>query len=473
MGDSSLAFGTALSLASAIKAKQVSPLEVLDAALARLDQVNDRINAVVWRNDEEARAAAQAATEEVTRRDPSDLPPFFGVPIPIKDLTPVAGWPVTYGSTAAPGGVSDESELVVDAFRRAGFILTGRTNTPEFGPITAAENLRYGISRNPWNLDRTPGGSSGGAGAVTAAGVFPVAHANDGGGSIRIPASCCGLVGLKVSRGRVPTWVTGWEGGAVEGVVTHDVADTAAILDLISGPDLGQWYNAPRPDRPFAQEVGADPGRLRIGLNLDAPLGLPMDPDCAAAARAVGSALEGLGHVVEPVAFDVPGEFVAEFLKVVNTGLADYHDIDWARTEPHIQANREVARAVDSLTYVAAVHRLQRLTRDFMGRWGREFDVLVTPTMTIAPPVAGEILAAVHAGAATGQPALQVFQMAVLTSGFNMSGQPAISLPTHMTAEGVPIGVQLVGAPFDESGLIRLAAQVEQALPWAGRRPSL
>jgi amidase len=380
---------------------------------------------------------------------------------------------VTYGSWAASDALSDESELIVDAFRRAGFVLTGRTNTPEFGPITAAENLRYGITRNPWNLDRTPGGSSGGAGAVTAAGAFTVAHANDGGGSIRIPAACCGLVGLKVSRGRVPTLVNSWEGGVVEGVVTRDVADTAAILDATCGPDPGQWYNAPAPDRPFVEEVGADPGRLRIALVDQAPLGLPMDAVCADAAREAAAILEKLGHVVESVTFEVPEEFLPAFLNVVNTGLANYTDVDWDRAEPHIRANRAAALAVDSLTYVQSVHTLQRATRQISARWGGEFDVMVTPTMTIEPPVAGEILAAVHAGADSGSPALQVFQMAVLTSGFNMSGQPAISVPTHMTPEGLPIGVQLVGEPWGEATILRVAAQLEAALPWADRRPPI
>ncbi|MBO0732114.1 MAG: amidase, partial [Acidimicrobiaceae bacterium] len=236
---------TALETAAAIRRREVSPVEVLDECLARVDKYDGAINAIVWRNDDEARAAAREAAEAVTRADPADLPPFHGVPIPIKDLTKVEGWPVTYGSWTAPEEPSTESDLVVDAFRRGGFVLTGRTNTPEFGPITAAENDRYGITRNPWSTDHTPGGSSGGAAAATAAGMFPLAHANDGGGSIRIPASCCGLVGLKVSRGRVPDFVTAWEGGAVEGVVTRDVADTAAVLDLISGPDRGCWYNAP------------------------------------------------------------------------------------------------------------------------------------------------------------------------------------------------------------------------------------
>ncbi len=472
MADPDLTYRTACDLAAAIKAKELSPVELLDACLARVDAVNDRLDAVVWRDDDEARAAARAAADAVVGSDPAELAPFHGVPIPIKDLTPVAGWPVTFGSNGAPAGRSDESALVVEAFQRAGFVLAGRTNTPEFGPITAAENLRYGISRNPWNPDHTPGGSSGGAGAATAAGMFPVAHGNDGGGSIRIPASCCGLVGLKVSRGRVPSRVNSWEGGAVEGVLTRDVADTAAILDVISGPDRGAWYNAPAPSRPFSEEVGADPGRLRIGLLQQAPFGLPVDPACADAATATAAALEGLGHHVEPVTYEVPDEFLGAFLNVVNTGLADYEDVDWERTEPHIRANRRQAQAVDSLAYVASVHSLQRFTRTLVARWGTEFDVLLSPTMTIPPPRAGDILAAVHADP-EGGPAMQVFQMAVLTSGFNMTGQPAISLPIFVSPDGLPIGVQLVGGPWEEAVLLRVAAQLEQAVPWRDRRPAL
>jgi amidase len=471
-----ITFRTARQLARAIKAREISPVEALEASLSRIDEVDGRVNAIVWRNDEEARAAAVRAAEAVMKSDPEDLPPFHGVPIPIKDLTEVAGWPVTYGSWAAPGKSSAESELIVEAFQRAGFVLTARTNTPEFGPITAAENTRYGITRNPWDLDRTPGGSSGGAGAAVAAGMFTLAHGNDGGGSIRIPASCCGLVGLKVSRGRIPTLVHSWEGGSVEGVLTRDLADAAALLDLTAGPHPGQWYNAPAPQRPFLEEVGADPGNLRIGLLDQPPLRLTLDEECAQAARGAAAALEKLGHTVERVTYDVPDEFVDAFLNVVNTGLADHNadpDIDWSRAEPHIRANRSAALAVDSLTYVHSVHRLQRFTRDLTARWGRDFDLLLTPTMTILPPRAGEILEAVHSGAATGAPALQVFQMAVLTSGFNMSGQPAISLPTHATAAGVPVGVQLVAGPWDEALLFRVGAQLQAALPWADRRPTL
>lgn len=467
-----LRYATARSLAAAIKDRRISPVELLDASLARIDEVDDRVNAIVWRNDDDARRLAKKAADEVVHREKNDLPPFHGVPIPIKDLTPVAGWPVTYGSWAASDKPSDESELIVGAFQKAGFILTARTNTPELGPVTVAENDRYGITRNPWDLDHTPGGSSGGAGAAVAAGMFSVAHGNDGGGSIRIPSSCCGLVGLKVSRGRIPTRVNSWEGGSVEGFLTRDVADTAAILDVTCGPDLGQWYNAPAPSRLFVDEVGAEPGKLRIGLLDEPPLRLTLDEDCAVAAREAAAALETLGHHVDEVSYEVPDEFMAAFLKVVNSGLADY-DVDWTKVEPHIRVNRAAALAVDSLAYVQGVHDLQRFTRQITAQWGRDFDVLLTPTMTILPPRAGEVLAAVHAGAETGLPAMQVFQMAVLTSGFNMTGQPAISVPTHMTPAGIPVGVQLVGGPWDEVTILRLAAQLEQELPWAERRPPL
>lgn len=469
MGD--LLYATARTVAAAIRAREVSPTEVLDACLARVDAVDAEIGAVVWRNDEAARADARAATEAVARGPVEDLAPFHGVPLPIKDLTPVAGWPVTYGSSAGPSTPSTADAMVVASLRRAGFVLSNRTNTPEFGPITVAENVRYGATRNPWDRRHTPGGSSGGAGAAVASGMYPLAHANDGGGSIRIPASCCGLVGLKVSRGRIPDEITRWEGGVVEGVVTRDVADTAAVLDVLCGPDPLCWYNAPPPSRPFLDEVGADPGRLRVGVVTTSPLGLGMSPSVADAVRATATTLEGLGHAPADVEVEMSTEMLVAFGAVVNSGLADYDGIDWDRTEPHVQANRRTALGIDSLTYVRAVHDLQRTTREAMARWGREFDVLVTPTMTIEPPEVGQVLAAAHAAA--GGIALEVLQMAVFGGMFNISGQPAISLPVAVAPSGLPIGVQVVGAPFDEVTVLRLAAQLEQAVAWADRRPSI
>ncbi|HEX8752144.1 MAG TPA: amidase [Solirubrobacterales bacterium] len=456
----------ALELAAALRARELSAVELLDACLAAVDERNPELNAVIWRDDEAARAAARAADERLAAGEEA---PFLGVPIPIKDLTAVAGWPVTYGSAGAKEGPSEESELVVEAMQRAGFVLCGRTNTPEFGPLTVAENSRYGITRNPWDTNRTSGGSSGGAASSVAGGMFPIAHANDGGGSIRIPASYCGLVGLKTSRGRVPRRAQSWMGAVVEGVVSRTVADAAVVLDETAGPDLLAWNNAIPPLRPFAEELGADPGRLRVGLMAEAPLGIPTDPASVAAAREAAALLEELGHEVGEVEVPtVSAELIGPFIVMTSSGLADYPDIDWERTEPHIRHGYEVAtKQVSAFDYVAAVQALERLSRQEVARWGSDFDLLLTPTSAILPPEAGAVLAAQHA--APDQPVADVVASVSFTAFSNVTGQPAVSLPLGSTAEGLPVGVMLTGAPFDESTLLRVASQVEAARPWAER----
>jgi amidase len=459
----------ALELAAALRARELSAVELLDACLAAVDARNPELNAVTWRNDEQARADAEQADRRLADGDDA---PFLGVPIPIKDLTPVAGWPVTYGSHGAPVGPSERSELVVDALVRAGFVLCGRTNTPAFGVITAAENLRHGISRNPWDPSRTPGGSSGGAGAAVAGGMFPIAHANDGGGSIRIPASYCGLVGLKPSRGRVPRLAQSWLGAVVEGVVSHTVADSAAVLDAISRPDPLAWYNAPAPARPFSQELRSTPSGLRIGLMAQAPLGIPTDPACVAGARAVASALEALGHRVEEV--EVPtisAEMVPAFIVLTQGGLADYEGVDWSATEPHIVHQRGLAGDTSAYEYALAARTLELLSRENVVRWGRDFDVLLTPTSAILPPVAGATMEAQHA--TPDAPIGDVVASVSFTAFGNVTGLPAVSLPLHWTDDDLPVGVQLTGGPWDEATLIGLSAQLEHALPWAERRPAL
>jgi amidase len=234
------------------------------------------------------------------------------------------------------------------------------------------------------------------------------------------------------------------------------------------------WYNAPAPGRPFLSEVGAKPGRLRVGLVLEAPFGLPMSPACAEAASIAGRSLEALGHVVEPATLEMPEEFVGAFLNVAGADLGDFEGvIDWDKTEPHIKAGRATAAAVDSMTYARSVHVLQRLTRQMVAAWGRDFDVMLTPTMIVEPPPAGSVLSAAHAGAGSAGPVFEVLQMIVMVAGFNATGQPAVSLPTHRSPAGVPVGVQLVGAPFGESVLVRVAAQLEEALPWSERRREL
>ncbi len=471
MAESLDQFTSAIDAAAAVREHKVSPLELVDAALERVDRLNPTLNAVIWRNDEQARSVARKLGDEIAN-GLSDLPPFAGVPIPIKDLTPVHGWPVTYGSHGAPDGTSDEGELVTEAFKKAGFILCGRTNTPEFGPLTVTENARYGITRNPWDTNHTPGGSSGGAGASVASGMFAVAHANDGGGSIRIPASCCGLVGLKPARGRVPSHVPGWQGMAIEGALSRTVADTAAILDCISGPDPHAWSNAPAPEKPFAKVVGTDPGSLRVALLVTSALGLPITPEPMAALERAGALFEQLGHKVFTIDKDVfHPDSIQPFLDVINTGFAEYEGIDWEKVEPHNKASYAAAMGADSLTPIRALGQLQRLTRQVVAKWGQEFDILVTPTMSIEPPTAGSVLAEVHAN--PDAPAMTVVAMVAFTAVYNITGQPAISLPLHWTPAGIPIGVQIVGGPWQEALLLQVASQLEEAAPWSGRRPPI
>ncbi len=456
---------SALELAGALRKRELSAVELLDACLAAVDERNPQINAVIWRDDEQARAGAREADRRLAA---GETAPFLGVPLPIKDLTPVAGWPITYGSNGAPAGLSEQSELVVEALVQAGFVLCGRTNTPEFGVITVAENSRYGITRNPWDTERSPGGSSGGAAAAVAAGMFPIAHANDGGGSIRIPAAYCGLVGLKPSRGRVPRLAQSWLGAVVEGVVSHTVADSATVLDAIAGPDPLAWYNAPLPTYPFAEATSTPPGTLRIGVMADAPLGIPTDPACSEAARSTAAALQELGHHVEEV--EVPTiseEMVPPFIALTQGGLADYEGVDWSAVEPHIAHQRALSGETGAYDYVLAARTLELLSRREVARWGRDFDVLLTPVSAILPPAAGSVLAAQHA--APDQPLFEVVASVSFTAFGNVTGLPAVSLPLHWTDEGVPVGVQLVAGPWQEERLIGLAAQLEQARPWAGR----
>jgi len=468
-------FSSATELADALRRRELSAVELLDACIAAVDERNPELNAVIWRNDEDARTAAAEADRRLAAGEHSHehgQAPFLGVPLPIKDLTHVAGWPVTYGSNGAPEGASTESELVVEALERAGFVLCGRTNTPEFGVITAAENSRYGASRNPWDPSRTPGGSSGGAAAAVAAGMFPIAHANDGGGSIRIPASYCGLVGFKPSRGRVPRLAQGWLGAIVEGVVARTVADSAAVLDAIAYQDPLAWYNAPAPSRPFAQEPGSTPPPQRIGLMAQAPLGIPTDASCTAAARAAAALLEELGHDVHEV--EVPTiseEMVPPFIALTQGGLADYEGVDWSAVEPHIAHQRKASGELGAYDYVLAARTLELLSRRELTRWGRDFDVLLTPTSAILPPLAGSILEAQHA--APDQPVMDVVASVSFTAFGNVTGLPAVSLPLHWNDDGLPVGAQLVAGPWQDGPLLALAAQLEQARPWAERRPPL
>lgn len=465
------AFSPALEIADAVRRKEVSPVEVLAAYLERVDRLDPVLNAFAFRDDDGAQARAAQVAERVARSPVEDLPPFVGVPLPIKNLVRVAGWPTTYGSRGASDAPSEVSDPVVERFVEAGFVLSGMTNTPELGTISFTESERHGVTRNPWNPDHTPGGSSGGAGAAVASGMAPIAHASDGGGSIRIPASCNGLVGLKPTRNRVPNGVNQLEGLTTEGVLTRTVADTAAVLDVIGRPDPCCWYNAPPPSRPFAEQAERPPGRLRVAAATRPVVDLAVDPACLAAVDEAVRALAELGHEVVDATLEVPDAagFVESFTTIWNTGSADTPLEDWDAIEPLNAVLRAEAAKVDSLTYRRAVADTERRCRSIIAQFGDRFDVLVTPTMAVEPPRCGSHL--VGAEDAPIVALLNCYPMAVFTSIWNVTGQPALSLPLHVAPSGLPVGVQLVAGPWQEGLLLALGRQLEQARPWADRRP--
>ena len=454
-------FDSALSLATAVRTRELSPVEIADAYLKRIDRLDPEIGAFVWRNDDELRDAARAAERAVQ-----------DVPIPIKDLTEVAGQPATFGSLAVDDAPRRHTEPVVRRFQAAGLLLMGRTNTPDMGLLSTTDNTRYGHTRNPWNPAHSPGGSSGGAAAAVAAGLAPVAHANDGGGSIRMPASSCGLVGLKPSRGRVPQYVTAWDHATVEGVVTRTVRDTAALLDAMSVPDPLVMYQAPPPARPFLEEAGRECEPLRIGLLLDAPTGMPVDPVCVAAAEHTARLLESLGHAVVPAS---PGfyseEAIAGYaLTILDAALcaAPYDHPELA--EPHPRHRMTRAERRSSGDYARASALLAEESVRVREQWGGEFDVLLTPTMACPPPLVGVVLEEANAN----PDGLRVTetQMISFTSVCNVAGLPAVTVPTFVSPDGLPIGSMLVGGPWDEAVLLRLAGALEALDGWPERRPA-
>jgi amidase len=378
---------------------------------------------------------------------------------------------------------ADHDMWLARRFREAGFAILGRTNTPELGILPTTEPAAYGATRNPWDLERTPGGSSGGSASAVAAGIVGAAHANDGGGSIRVPASHCGLVGLKPSRGRVslaPDYGEILGGLAIELAVTRTVRDTASILDVAHGPAPGDPYAAPPPQRAYVDELRVDPGRLRVGL-LATPRGgqVDADPDCTAAAQAAAKLFEGLGHHVEeshPPALD-DSEQIADFLVRWTAGV-DWNLKYWSRAiardigsedvEPCTWALAQQGRLHTAGDLFSVLERSQAWSRRVARWWSDEgFDLLLTPTCAEPPPLLGEFESAPENPAA---PIIRAMPFAAFTAGFNVTGQPAISLPLHQTAHGLPVGVQLVGAYGREDLLLRIASQVEQAQPWAERK---
>ncbi|MBA2281820.1 MAG: amidase [Actinomycetota bacterium] len=469
------AFTTALDWAAAIKAKEVSPVEVSDLYLARIDELDGGLNAFSHQDPEEVRRRAGFAADALTRADdPADLPPFLGVPLPIKNLNPVAGWPCTYGSKGASAGPRLESDPIVDRFVAGGFVLLGMTNSPEFGTISFTESDAHGVTRNPWDPERTPGGSSGGAAAAVAAGMAPIAHASDGGGSIRIPASCCGLVGHKPSRGRVPNEFIELEGFVSEHVVARTVADSAAVLDVLAVIDPLVFFSAPQPPSSYATLAAQAPPRLRVGFTTIPTIDVPVDAACVAAVESAATALEAAGHDVFEATLDVgdPDAFLGAFTNIWNTGSAWSPIEDPDAMEPLNQVLKAMAQEVDSLAFAAAVRETQRLARPILANFGRDLDLLLTPTMACLPPKVGSWREGMDVEPVMGL--LNCTPMAAFTAVWNVCGLPATSVPTHVdAASGLPVGVQLVAPPWRDELCLQVAAQLEQALPWAGRHPAI
>lgn len=459
----------ATELAELVRSGQVRSRELVEAALERVAEMAD-LNAFTLVDAEGALVAADAI-------QPGDPRPFAGIPMAIKELNAVAGQPLTMGSDLYGDYRPDIDAYVVRRLRDAGFVLIGRTSAPEFGILPVTEPRRFGPTRNPWNRDHTPGGSSGGAGAAVAAGILPVAHGSDGAGSIRVPAACCGLVGLKPSRGRVSAGPDlGDNFLSSSAALTRTVADTARMLDVMAGYEIGDATWAPPSPEPFAVSATREPGRLRVALVTESPLGTPVDPVCVRAARDAAKLLESLGHTVEEV---TPPNWdqrplIPIFMTLYAAGIASgvafgamirQRPAQPEDVEPLTWAFCQYDKSHTGADLLAATSQLQgharRMVAYFTG-----FDIMLTPALGLRPVRIGEI------DHSAPEP-MSGFQKAMAFSPFtaiwNVTGQPAISLPLYQGDDGLPLAVQLVGQPLGEGKLLALASQIETALPWANR----
>lgn len=461
--------------ADLVRTGQVTATELLEGAIERIERLDPTLNAVVIRWFDHARDLARHA-----------LPngPFTGVPFLLKDLwSHFAGQTLSNGSKAmkAAAPISAADTTLVARCKAAGFVTAGRTNSPEFGALPTTEPEAWGPTRNPWNTDHSPGGSSGGSAAAVAAGMVSIAHASDGGGSIRIPAANCGLVGLKPSQGRITLGPFRDESNlGVELCVSRSVRDTARFLDAVHGPGVGDTVIAPAPTRAYADEVGAPVGTLRIGFLDHHPFGHEVHVECATAARNAATLLEQLGHHVEAAYPDAMknSEFARRFSAMWSTNMAVStarmeallgRPITSADIELHNWAQVQFARGVSGVDYAMALAANVEFRRALQQWWHDGWDLLVTPTLAEPPATIGSFRNDPDQPMA---PMVRAGQIVAFTPAFNSSGQPAISLPLHWTPDGLPVGVQLVAAYGREDLLIRVAAQLEQAQPWAHRRPA-
>jgi amidase len=457
-----LAFLPATEQARLVRERQVSPVELVELYLERIERLDPDLGAYVTVCAERALAEARAT------EDASAEAPFHGVPIALKDLDTTAGIRTTFSSQAFASNVPDFDLAHVSRLKAAGFVILGKTNTPEFGTTAFTDSSLNGPCRTPWDLTRNAGGSSGGAGAAVAAGLCGIAQGSDGGGSIRIPASCCGVLGFKASRGRVSAapFVPGI-GLGTTGPLARTAADAAAYLDVVCGYEWGDPFPAAPPERPFAEEIGEDPGRLRVAFTTDPPGDFEVDDACVAAVREAADLLSTLDHEVEEAAPDWGGpDLMEDFKPVWQTAPALYPIRDPSVLSPLNQAFLQGAQETSSAAYAAAVSRLQLRARRLVSLWS-DYDLLLTPTLALQPALLG--------WDTEPHDPWEQFDRAArftpFTAAFNVTGQPAMSVPLHWSADGLPIGVQLVGPPLGDALLFRVASQLETARPWAARRP--
>ena len=470
---SELLFKPATELATLIHTNQISSSELVAAALERIEALQPTINAFTHIDAEGAIAAAEAIGADDPR-------PFAGVPIAIKDTAPVAGMPYTMGSDVFGDFVPGHDAYLVRRIRDAGFVIVGKTSMPEFGILPVSESRRFGPVRNPWDTDRTPGGSSGGAAAAVASGMLPLAHGSDGGGSIRIPASCCGLVGLKPTRGRISRGPDQGDDFLVQdGVLTRTVAETASMLDILAGYEVGDATWAPPPSEPFVSAAGRDPGKLRIGYTTTAPIEAPLDPECERATLDAAQLLSQLGHDVEEIAAPwAEDDLLHVFTMVFGTpiamgmffgGMVTGRDPTEELVEPLSWTIWNGIRERSALDYLLARTQLTGISRGIISLW-ESYDVVLTPGLAERPVRIGEI------DACSDDPwedFRRSGRFTPYTAIFNVTGQPAISVPLFHGDDGLPTPIQLAGRPADEGTLLSLASQLEAARPWADRRPEL
>ena len=458
--------------AELVRKKQVKPIELVEATIERIERVNPQINAVVTPMYDIARKIAEGPLPEG---------PFTGVPFLMKDLGPMyAGVRQTSGSVFSKDVIAPIDSELTRRFKKAGLIVMAKTNTPELGLVPTTEPKLFGATRNPWNTGHSTGGSSGGSAAAVAAGIVPIAHANDGGGSIRIPASCCGVFGLKPTRARTPLgpiFGDQMSGLVIDHAVSHTVRDSAALLDATAGPDLGDPYPAPPPARPFLQEVGANPGRLRIAFSTTTALGIQLHPDCVAAVKDAAALCEDMGHEVFEASPPVNGELLIEaFVALWEGGTAqgidsiaplvgkkptpdEFETLTWALYE--------AGQKVTASQYLTAVMNLQQMARG-MAHWMQNHDLWLTPTLAEPPLKLGELDATPDNPRAGFDRATQYVPFTPIQ---NATGEPAMSVPLYWNDAGLPIGAHFVARFGDEATLFRLAAQLEEARPWAAKRP--